>query len=193
MRFGYARTSTSGQAESLEAQRIALEAAGCKRVFTDIASGARADRPGLARALDVARDGDELVVTRLDRLGRSTVDTLRTIRTLDDRGVRIIAQDLDLDTATPGGRLVVTVLAALAEWERDTLRERTKAGLDHARSQGRIGGRPRALTGETADAALAALRGGMAVADVARVHGVSRWTIARLRDEAARAEKEQAG
>lgn len=185
VRIGYARVSTREQQDSLEAQRAALEAAGCTRIFSDTASGARSDRPGLAHTLDVLRQDDELVVTRLDRLGRSTIDTLRTIRALDDAGVRIVAQDLDLDTGTPAGRLVVTVLAALAEWERDTLRERTREGLAHARSQGRVGGRPRALTGETADAALAALRGGMPVAEVARVHGVSRWTIARLRDQAA--------
>lgn len=187
MRIGYARVSTASQVESLDAQRGALAASGCTRFFSDVASGARSDRPGLGRLLDMAREGDEVVVTRLDRLGRSTVDTLRTIRDLDETGVRIVALDLDLDTGTPAGRLVVTVLAALAEWERDTLRERTREGLAHARAQGRVGGRPRALTGETADAALAALRGGMPVAEVARVHGVSRWTIARLRDEATRA------
>lgn len=184
MRIGYTRVSTRDQRDSLEAQHAALEAAGCARIFSDTASGARSDRPGLARLLDMTRKGDEVVVTRLDRLGRSTLDTLRTIKNLDDAGVRIVALDLDLDTGTPAGRLVVTVLAALAEWERDTLRERTREGLAHARAQGRVGGRPRSLTGQTADAALAALRGGMPLAEVARVHGVSRWTIARLRDEA---------
>lgn len=151
-------------------------------MFSDVASGAKADRPGLAHALDVLRHGDVLVVTRLDRLGRSTVDTLRTVRDLDSRGVRIEAHDLDLDTGTPGGRLVVSVLAALAEWERDTLRDRTREGLAAARARGRVGGRPPALSGETADAALAALRGGLSVADVVRAHGVSRWTVAKLRD-----------
>lgn len=186
MRIGYCRVSTQEQLGSLAAQQAALEAAGCERIFTDVVSGARADRPGLTHAMDITRPGDQLVVTRLDRLGRSTLDTLRTIRDLDNHGVRIVAQDLDLDTGTPAGRLVVTVLAALAEWERDTLRERTRDGLAHARSQGRVGGRPRALTGQAADAALAALRGGMSVADVARVHGVSRWTVARLRADADR-------
>lgn len=104
------------------------------------------------------------------------------MRDLDARGIRVTARDLDLDTATPAGKLVVSVLASLAEWERDTLRERTRVGLEHARSQGRHGGRPLALSLEQADAALAALRGGMSVTDVARFHNVSRWTIARLRD-----------
>lgn len=182
MRVGYARVSTASQAESLRAQSLELETAGCERVFTDIASGARSDRLGLAAAVEYLRAGDTLTVTRLDRLGRTTVDTLKTVRDLDARGIRVTASDLDLDTATPAGKLVVSVLASLAEWERDTLRERTRAGLEHARAQGRQGGRPPALTPDQSDAALAALRGGMSVAEVARFHNVSRWTITRLRD-----------
>lgn len=100
MRVGYARVSTRDQLDSLDAQRSALDASGCSRVFSDVASGAKADRPGLAHALDVLRHGDVLVVTRLDQLGRSTVDTLRTVRHLDSRGVRIEAHDLDLDVLT---------------------------------------------------------------------------------------------
>ena len=99
---------------------------------------------------------------------------------LDARGIRVTARNLDL--ATPAGKLVVLVLASLADWKRDALRERTRAGLKQARSQGRHGGRPPALTPEQADAALAALRGGMSVTEVGRFHDVSRSTIARLRD-----------
>lgn len=144
MKVGYARVSTPSQVESLRAQSLELETAGCERVFVDIASGTRSDRPGLAAAVAYLRAGDMLTVTRLDRVGRTTVDTLKTVRDLDARGIRVTARDLD--TATPAGKLVVSVLASLAEWERDTLRERTRAGLEHARSQGRHGGRPPALS-----------------------------------------------
>ena len=125
MKVGYARVSTLSQVESLRAQSLELETAGCERVFTDIASGTRSDRPGLAAAVAYLRAGDMLTVTRLDRVGRTTVDTLKTVRDLDARGIRVTARDLDLDTATPAGKLVVSVLASLAEWERETLRERT--------------------------------------------------------------------
>ncbi|MCG7430837.1 recombinase family protein [Dermacoccus nishinomiyaensis] len=152
------------------------------RYFTNIACGARADRPELTAAVAYLRPDDMLTVTRLDRVGRTTVDTLKTVRDLDARGIRVTARDLDLDTATPAGKLVASLLASLAEWERETLRERTRAGLEHARSQGRHGGRPPALSPEQADAALAALRGGMIVTGVARFHDVSHWAIARLRD-----------
>lgn len=140
MKVGYACVSTPAQVESLRSQSLELEAAGCERVFTDVASGARADRPGLAAAVAYLREGDTLTVTHLDRLGRTTVDTLKTVRDLDARGIRVTARDLELDTATPAGKLVVSVLASLAEWERDTLRERTQAGPAHARAQGRHGG-----------------------------------------------------
>ena len=107
MKVGYAcvSTSTSAQVESLRAQSLELKTAGCERVFTDIASGARSDRPGLAAAVAYLRAGDMLTVTRLDRLGRTTVDTLKTVRDLDARGIRVTARDLDLDTATPAGGL----------------------------------------------------------------------------------------
>ena len=161
--------------KSLHAQSLELEAADCERVFTHIASGARSGRPGLAAAVAYLRAGDMLAVPRLDRLGRTTVDTLKTVPDLDARGIRVTARDLELDTATPAGKLVVSVLASLAEWERDTLRERTRA-------QGRHDARPPALSPEQADVALAALRDGMSVVEVIRFHDVSRWTIARLRD-----------
>lgn len=178
---GYARVSTRDQAESLVAQRQELEALGCERVFEDVVSGARSQRPGLTAALGWVRTGDTLVVTRLDRLGRSTVDTLKTVTSLEERGVRIKALDLDLDTATAGGRLVVRTLASLAEWERDLQVERTRGGLAQARVQGRVGGRPRKLSPVAVDAIGATLKAGVPVADVARIHGVSRRTIARVR------------
>lgn len=182
MIVGYARVSTRAQGESLATQREALTAAGATRVYEDTISGARSSRPGLDMALDHGlRDGDVLMVTRLDRLGRSTVDTLRTVQHLDAAGVALRALDLDLDTSSPSGRLVVSVLASLAQWERETMIERTREGLAHAQAQGRSGGRPPALTPKEIQAARAALHSGMTVTQVAALHGVSKRTISRVR------------
>lgn len=181
MRVGYARVSTREQAESLQTQREALEALGCTRVYTDVASGARADRPGLADLLDRTYEGDAVYVTRLDRLGRTTLDTLRTLTDLDARGITVTAADTGLDTSTSSGRLVIRVMLSLAEWERDVLIERTREGLAHARSQGRTGGRPRKLGDVEVQAIRAALETDMSPADVATMHGVSTRTISRVR------------
>ncbi|WP_267900160.1 recombinase family protein [Kocuria soli] len=177
--MGYARVSTGRQGESLEAQRTALEVAGCDRVFVDEVSGAKAVRPGLAQALDFMREDDELVVVRLDRLGRSAADTMTTIQDLDAHGVRLRALDFDLDTASPSGRLVVGILVQLAQWERDLLIERTHEGLAHARAQGRVGGRPSKLTAEQVESVRVSREAGMSVQTLAEMHGVSRRTIAR--------------
>lgn len=178
---GYARVSTAGQAESLAEQRERLHELGAVRVFEDVASGARAARPGLAAARDYLRAGDTLTVTRLDRLGRSMLDTLTTLHELADTGVRVRALDLDLDTATPAGRMVVHVMAALAEWERDLLRERTREGLAHARARGRVGGRRRALSPADQDAVRALLADGtLTLTQIAQMFGVSARTISRV-------------
>lgn len=142
--IGYARVSTAGQQPAL--QLDALEAAGCARVFTDRASGVVAERPELARALDHVRPGDQLVVWKLDRLGRSLRHLIDTVRELEDRGVGFRSLQESLDTVTPGGRLIFHVLGSLAEFERDLIRERTQAGLAAARARGRNGGRPRVMT-----------------------------------------------
>ena len=175
---GYARVSTASQAESLAEQRDRLHQLGAVRVFEDVASGARADRPGLAAARDFLRAGDTLTVTRLDRLGRSMLDTLTTLHELDTAGVR--ALDLDLDTDTPAGRMVVHVMSALSEWERDMIRTRTREGLAHARAQGRHGGRRRVLTDQQVTA-IEAAAGTISNADLAAMHGVSLRTISRVR------------
>ena len=181
MKIGYARVSTNQQQDSLEAQQQALKAYGCEKIFTDQISGARADRPGLTAALADARKDDSIVITRLDRLGGSTVDVLRTVQELTSRGITIEALDTKLDTRTPAGKLVLAVLASMAKFERDLIVERTREGLAHARSQGRIGGRPPKLTPDQQQAALRLIDNGTSQNQVAATLGVSRSTITRLK------------
>jgi DNA invertase Pin-like site-specific DNA recombinase len=135
--IGYARVSTLDQDPAL--QLDALAAAGCSKMFEDHASGARADRPGLRRALDYARDGDVLVVWKLDRLGRSLAHLIETVAALERRGIGFRSITESIDTTTPSGRLVFHLFGALGQFERDLIRERTRAGLAAAR--GRKGGR----------------------------------------------------
>lgn len=180
--LGYARVSTPSQATSLEDQHARLTAHGCTRIYEDTASGARASRPGLDALRAYARPGDTITVTRLDRLGRSTLDTLHTLTELDADGVHVQALDVDLDTSTPSGRLVIRVMLSLAEWERDMLRERTREGLAHARAQGRVGGRRRSLTPQQVTAIEATLAtGALTLQEVAQLHGVSARTISRVK------------
>jgi DNA invertase Pin-like site-specific DNA recombinase len=175
---GYARVSTHEQETSL--QQDALEAAGCERIFADRASGALAERPELARALEYARQGDTLVVWRLDRLGRSLRDLIETVTALGERGVGFRSLTESIDTTTPGGRLVFHVFAALAEFERDLIRERTQAGLSAARARGRRGGRPPAMSGEQVAVARAMYDSHEhTTAKIAEVLGVSRATLYR--------------
>src|SRR5437764_1930616 len=140
MHIGYARISTGEQ--TLALQEDALKAAGCERLLTDTASGAKTERPGLAKALEQLRSGDSLVVWRLDRLGRSLRHLIDTLLELDSRGVGFKSLTESIDTTTPGGKLIFHVFGALAEFERDLIRERTNAGLAAARARGRKGGRP---------------------------------------------------
>jgi DNA invertase Pin-like site-specific DNA recombinase len=137
------RVSTIEQNVAL--QDDALKAAGCGKLFHDAASGAKADRPGLAAALEFVREGDVLVVWRLDRLGRSLVDLLVTVGQLEARGVGFRSLTESIDTTTSGGRLVFQIFGAMAEFERNLIRERTQAGLSSARARGRLGGRPQVL------------------------------------------------
>ncbi len=146
MLAGYARVSTLDQ--NPELQLDALGAAGCGRIFEDRASGARSDRPGLARALDWMREGDTLVVWRLDRLGRSPPQLVATVRQFEERGFGFRSLTEGIDTTTASGTLVFHVFGALAQFERDLVRERTTAGLAAAKASGRTGGRPSKLTPE---------------------------------------------
>ena len=141
MLIGYARISTNDQ--TLNLQQDALEKVGCTEIFTDTASGTKADRPGLDQALKYVRSGDSLVVWKLDRLGRSLKHLIKTIRTLNERNIGFKSLTENIDTTTSGGKLIFHIFGALAEFEREIIRERTKAGLAAARARGRLGGRPK--------------------------------------------------
>jgi DNA invertase Pin-like site-specific DNA recombinase len=143
MLIGYARVSTQDQ--TLDLQQDALNKAGCERIFTDTASGAKSERIGLDEALSYIRTGDTLVVWRLDRLGRSLPHLIATITGLENRGIGFASLTESIDTTTSGGKLVFHIFGALAEFERDIIRERTQAGLTAARARGRKGGRPKKL------------------------------------------------
>jgi DNA invertase Pin-like site-specific DNA recombinase len=151
MLIGYARVSKADGSQSLDLQRDALAAAGVtpERVYEDRASGARDDRPGLEACLQALREGDVLVIWKLDRLGRTLAHLVGTVRDLAGRGIglRVLnGQGAEIDTTTPAGRLIFGLFATLAEFERDLIRERTLAGLAAARARGRKGGRKFALT-----------------------------------------------
>src|SRR5438034_2632962 len=144
MLIGYARISTQDQ--TLNLQKDALEKIGCTKIFTDTASGTKAERNGLEEALAYVRDGDTLVVWRLDRLGRSLKHLIETITQLNNRNIGFRSITENIDTTTSGGKLIFHIFGALAEFERDIIRERTNAGLQAARARGRLGGRPKAKT-----------------------------------------------
>jgi DNA invertase Pin-like site-specific DNA recombinase len=144
MLIGYARVSAHDQILNL--QQDALQRAGCDRIFTDTASGAQAERKGLDEALNYVRKGDTLVVWRLDRLGRSLPHLITTMTDLEERGIGFKSLTENIDTTTSGGKLIFHIFGALAEFERNLIRERTSAGLIAARARGRKGGRPKALT-----------------------------------------------
>lgn len=140
MKVGYARVSTEDQNPAM--QLDALRAAGCEKIFEDKASGAKESRPGLDAALNFVRSGDDLVVWKLDRVGRSLPHLVKLIEQLRDKGIGFQSITERIETETPGGRLVTHIFAALAEFERDIIRERTRSGIAAARARGRNGGRP---------------------------------------------------
>jgi DNA invertase Pin-like site-specific DNA recombinase len=178
MKIGYCRISTGDQ--NLDLQKDALFGAGCGRVFQDIASGARDDRPGLREALEFARPGDTIVVWRLDRLGRSLQHLIQVINDLTAKEVGFQSVTESIDTATPGGRLVLHIFGALAQFERDLIRARTTAGLAAAKQRGRLGGRPRILDEKQISMAREILKDPAAqVKEVSKLLGVSRSALYR--------------
>ena len=175
-KIGYARVSTLQQDETL--QLDALHAAGCDRIFTDKASGKLEHRPALDHLLAQVRPGDSVVVWRLDRLGRSLRHLIETVAAWENQQVAFLSLTESIDTSTPGGKLVFHLFGALAEFERDLIRERTMAGFAAAKARGRAGGRPTVWT----DAKLTAARamrdsGEHDVSSIAKVLGVSRASV----------------
>jgi DNA invertase Pin-like site-specific DNA recombinase len=178
--IGYARVSTNAQDAQL--QRNALNEAACARVFEDKASGKNTDRAGLHAALDYTRSGDTLCVWKLDRLGRSVKDVLTIADDLHGRGIglRILTGKLAGNyTPTGEGKFFFTMMAAFAELERDIIRERTRAGLEAAKAQGRTGGRPSVMNDDILNAARARQAKGESVNSIAEALGVSRATLHR--------------
>ena len=178
MLIGYARISTLEQ--SLDLQIDALKKAGCEKIFSDTISGSKAKRPGLDECLEYARSGDTIAVWKLDRLGRNLKHLIETVQALEDRGVGFKSLQENIDTTTPGGKLIFHVFGALAEFERDLIRERTLAGLAAARARGRIGGRKPALKAKKREVALALYRDkGVSIAEICRTLKISRTTFYR--------------
>ena len=174
--IGYARVSTRGQ--DLALQLDAFEQVGCERIYKDVGSGTIRRRPELGACLDYLRPGDTLVVWRLDRLGRSLRHLVEMVAELQEREIAFRSLTEAIDTATSAGRLQLHLFAALAEFERELIRERSAAGREAARARGRQGGRPKLITAEKL-AAAAAMRaqGELTMAQIARTLGVGRSTL----------------
>jgi DNA invertase Pin-like site-specific DNA recombinase len=177
MLIGYARVSTQDQ--NLDLQIDALTKAGCKKVFDDKISGSRAERPGLAKALEMLREGDTLAVWKLDRLGRSVKNLVDLVGELHKQGIQFKSLTDAIDTGTPSGRFFFHVMASLAEMERELTIERTRAGLEVARQLGRKGGRKRQMTDSKIESAKKLLANGVPPRDVAKNLGVSVPTLYR--------------
>ena len=177
MLIGYARVSTPDQ--NLDLQIDALNKAGCQKIFDDKISGSRADRPGLTKTLEMLREGDTLVVWKLDRLGRSVKHLVDLVALLHQQGVQFKSLSDAIDTGTPAGRFFFHMMASLAQMERELSVERTRAGLEIARQLGRKGGRKRQMTDSKIESAKKLLVSGVPPKDVAQNLGVSVPTLYR--------------
>ena len=179
MKIGYARVSTKEQ--SFDLQIDALQKAECEEIYKEVASGTKAERPVLEDLLKNLRSGDILIIWKLDRLGRSLKHLVSLVGELMSRGVGLQSINDPIDTTTPHGRLTFNIFASLAEFERDIISERTKAGLKAARARGRIGGRPRGLSKQASSTAAAAetlyLEGKLSTRQIAKMLGISKSTL----------------
>ena len=179
MRVGYARVNTKDQSVAMQVD--ALKAAGCERIYEEVASGARTDRPVLEDLVAHLRAGDVLVIWKLDRLGRSLKHLVTLTNDLLARGVGLISLNDPVDTTTPQGRLVFNIFASLAEFERDLIRERTQSGLKAARTRGRVGGRPKGLSKQARATAMAAetlyREGALSIQAICEQLGISKPTL----------------
>jgi len=193
MFIGYARVSTQDQ--TLNLQQDALQKIGCSKIFTDTISGVTTERKGLEEALEFLREGDSLVVWKLDRLGRSLKHLIETITALNNRKIGFRSVTENIDTTTSGGKLIFHIFVALAEFERDIIRERTLAGLQAARARGRRGGRPRAKTLDTPKKVAIAQQlyndKTNAITDICKTLNISRATFYRYVRVASPQQKEQ--
>ena len=182
MKLGYARVSTDDQ--DTAAQFDALQGAGCKRVFEEYASGGRWDRPELHRMLDQLREGDVVIVWKLDRLSRSLKDLLNIMEKINTAGAGFRSLTEAIDTTTPAGRMMMQIVGVFAEFEREMIRERTKAGLERARKKGRHPGRkPKLSDDQRQEIRDLVLSGKRTEAEAARLFGVHRSTVSRLMSE----------
>jgi DNA invertase Pin-like site-specific DNA recombinase len=182
--IGYARVSRTDQDPQLQID--ALKGAGCTKIFIDRMSGSQMDRPQLGAALEYLRPGDTLALWKLDRLGRNTRGVLELVEDLARRGIGLKSITEEIDTGGPMGRAVLTVMLAFGTLERDVLIERTRAGLDAARAQGRVGGRPTVVSAHKLSAARSLIQGGATVTAAAAAVSVSRSSLYRglAREEA---------
>ena len=177
MKIGYARVSTTDQ--NLDMQIDALKTAGCERIFTDKISGKSNERPGLQEALEYVRASDCLYVYKLDRLSRSLPSLIKIVNDLKAKGAEFVSLNEKIDTDSPGGNLIFHIFSALAQFEREIISERTKAGLESAKKRGRIGGRPRVIDEELLDQINRMYRANISVKTISKQTGVSVPTIYR--------------
>lgn len=180
MRIGYARVSR-GDTQEVEAQVQALDSAGCQKIFKEEASGGRWNRPELHRLLDQLREGDVVTVWKLDRLSRSLKDLIAILERIEQAKASFESVTEHIETHSPAGRMLIQMLGSFAEFERAMIRERTRQGLDYARSQGRTGGRRPKLTPEQKEIIIRLVDNGeKKAAEAARTFSVSKATVSRI-------------
>lgn len=177
--IGYARTSTADQVAGLEAQIAELESIGCSRIFSEQVSSIDADRPQLKAALDYLRDGDTFIVTKPERLARSTLDLLKVIEDLKQRGVVVRILSMDFNTSTPTGKLLLTMMAGIATFERELMLERQRAGIAAAKAEGKYKGRQPTARNK-ADQVLALKAEGVGPSEIAKRLGIGRTSVHRI-------------